>query len=364
MNSCFTAVFVFFLTTTFWIQSTCADIRYHLVDLGSLGGPDSRAFDVNNSGDVVGFGYIDTEENAHAFMFSKGNLVDIHRYGLKSAARGINENGIVIGHTINTDHLARATMWTGEQTILLGPTGSESVATAINSTGYITGRFQPNDQNGNWHAFRYSPSNDPETLQDIGTLGGPMSAGQAINSAGTIVGYSLTSSTDWQQHAFIWTENNQMQDLGTLGGQHSQANGINDSGIIVGWSTTSDERQEAFIYSGSMHGLGRLGGHSSSANSINELGDIVGWWSQDGQIRNAFIRLGSDSTMTDLNELIEPNSGWNLVEAYSINDQGWIVGFGIDPAGIDRGFLLVPVPNLNTISCIFGGIIFVLRRRR
>jgi hypothetical protein len=45
----------------------------------------------------------------------------------------------------------------------------------------------------------------------------------------------------------------------------------------------------------------------------------------------------------DLNELIDPNLGWTLTIAYQINDNGWIVGYGTNPEGDIRAFLLTPV---------------------
>jgi probable HAF family extracellular repeat protein len=46
--------------------------------------------------------------------------------------------------------------------------------------------------------------------------------------------------------------------------------------------------------------------------------------------------------MRNLNNLIDPASGWVLKVAFSINDQGQIVGMGTNPAGQKRGFLLTP----------------------
>ncbi len=47
--------------------------------------------------------------------------------------------------------------------------------------------------------------------------------------------------------------------------------------------------------------------------------------------------------MVDLNDLIATNSGWKLVEASAINDNGQIVGVGVNPSGGKEAFLLTPV---------------------
>jgi probable HAF family extracellular repeat protein len=45
--------------------------------------------------------------------------------------------------------------------------------------------------------------------------------------------------------------------------------------------------------------------------------------------------------MRDLNNLLPPNSGWELTQALGINDKGQIVGYGTHDGQI-RAFLLTP----------------------
>jgi probable HAF family extracellular repeat protein len=86
-------------------------------------------------------------------------------------------------------------------------------------------------------------------------------------------------------------------------------------------------------------------GDSSVANAINNNGLIVG---QDtapypDPSATAFISGGTPGTLTNLNYLIDPSSGWTLQDAYGINDNGWIVGYGTDASGKPTAFLLTPV---------------------
>lgn len=365
---------MFGCTTT----ATQADVAYHLTDLGTLGGADSRALGINNAGDVVGWAYTGEDEITHAYKYSygQGSIQDIHSSGYRSEARGISTNGSIVGMVVDSTRDLRATLWHNNLLTHITEPGVQGVANAINDGGVITGEVHFGGQESPAHAFIYSNG----TMHDIGTLGGPMSSGLAINSAGNIVGSSLTGSVSWQQHAFYYSAvDDTMHDLGTLGGEHSQANGINGAGHIVGWAWCADGHSEAFVYSLSektMRGLGStVGGmnaFSSGANGVNENGEVVGWWSPDGFSRRAFVSFGdidpTSGSMIDINTLIDPGLGWTLVEARAINDNGAIVGFGIDPSGIDRGFLLtpasVPCPGLATgFLCTMSALVSLSRSR-
>ena len=67
------------------------------------------------------------------------------------------------------------------------------------------------------HAFLW----DGTTMQDLGTLGGTDSQGDAINDSGQVTGDAITAG-DAAAHAFLW-DGTTMQDLGTLGGTYSLA---------------------------------------------------------------------------------------------------------------------------------------------
>lgn len=361
------SVFCVFCASGFAVvQPASADIQYRLSDLGGLGGSDSRALGINNSGTVVGWAYVRETEIAHAYSFSfpENSVTSIHPFGsFASVASGINNAGTIVGRVDTENHKMRSAIWgTNGEVAYINSQDIPILATAISDRGHITG-------SANSHAFRY----ENEKIKDLGTLGGSLSSGVAVNSLGTIVGSSLTGAASWQQRAFVSEQNSSshMRDLGTLGGEHSQANGINDRGQIVGWANNLHGQTEAFAYENDatniMRGLGMLGGISSSASDINENGDIVGWWSPNGYDRRAFVTIAG--VMTDLTSLIEPNDplvGWTLVEARAINDLGQIVGYGYDPAGIDRAFLLSPVSVPAPAPCIilFAAFGFSLVRTR
>src|SRR5262249_3076379 len=79
-----------------------------ITDLGTLPDAlDSRAYGLNNRGQIVGASYLPASSGSHAFSWSNGAMTDLNDdlppdsgWILKSAT-GINEAGQVIGHGKN-----------------------------------------------------------------------------------------------------------------------------------------------------------------------------------------------------------------------------------------------------------------------
>jgi probable HAF family extracellular repeat protein len=89
----------------------------------------------------------------------------------------------------------------------------------------------------------------------------------AINSSGTVVGFSGTMVT---HRAFSYS-GGVMTDLGTLGGANSVAYSINNLGVVVGRSDISGGYWHGFSYAGGqMTDLGVLSSGYSDAYGIND----------------------------------------------------------------------------------------------
>jgi probable HAF family extracellular repeat protein len=255
------------------------------------GGPDSKAFALNDS--AVAAGWSDADANG------------------------------------NNQH---ATIWngtTGSDLGTLGGPGSE--AYGINNAGQVVGGSDV-DSAFTFHAFLY----DGAQMNDLGTLGGNFSEAFGINDAGQVVGdSSLPGET--VQHAFLY-DGTQMNDLGTLGGSTSQAKAINQLGDVVGSSKTSGlQLDHAFLYTSDagMMDLGALGA-SSQALALNNLDQVVG-------LSNNHAFIYDSGTMTDLNTLLPAGSTWTLLAATGINDVGQITGYGMPGNGSTiHAFLMTP----------------------
>jgi probable HAF family extracellular repeat protein len=235
--------------------------------------------------------------------------------------------------------------------------GTYSYVRGINNNAQIVG-YASTAGNAADHAYRYSGG----TMSDLGTLGGTDSQAHGINNNGQVVGYAYTAGNA-AQHAFLYS-GGAMHDLGTLGGTYSYAYGINDNAQVVGYAYRfGNTVRHAFLYNGgTMIDLGTLGGTTSIAHGINNNGQVVGDAMTAGNAaERAFLYSGG--TMRDLNNAVTPGSGWTLVEADAINDNGDIVGWGTNPSGQIHAFLLTQIPEPGSFSLLLlGGAALLFRR--
>jgi len=334
------------------------EVRYKVIDLGTLGGYSSEACGLNNAGQVVGRArYSELSTTQHAFLYSNGTMTDLGTLGgYNSVARAINDAGQVVGGAQTSTSEEHAFLYSGGVMTDLHPNGwTDSGAYGINDSGQIVGRLMYYTSRS--HPFVYSAG----AMKDLGTLGGSWAVAGAINNAGQIVGGSEIQEYSSTFHAFLYSEG-AMTDLGTMApSTFSAAYDINDLGQIVGESLNA-----MLWHNGQMSSLGTLPSpHSyySEAYGINAAGSIVGAsFSHTMGMEHAFLYC--DGTMVDLNSLIDPRSGWTLRQATDINDLGQIVGWGETATSGHRAFLLIPEPATLSLLAVGGAALLGRRRRR
>jgi len=197
----------------------------HMMDLGTLGGSGSRAFGINNRGQIVGESITSTGWS-HAFLWTPGF-----------------DGGVLS----NTRMLDLGTLG-----------GAESRAFAINNQGQVVGESEIVD--GQIHAFIWTPDplnslSSTPPLQDLGSFCDGESHAYDINDEGVIVGNCIVNGIS---HAVLW------ETLGTVGIrmrdlhsdkwdpreiQSSQAMHITAQGDVVGFVVTLEGQKIATHWS-------------------------------------------------------------------------------------------------------------------
>jgi probable HAF family extracellular repeat protein len=367
-------------------------VRYKVVDIGTLGGPTSYASSsapgyqiLNNEGMLTGAA--DTsipDPNApncanadcfvsHAIRWKDGVLTDLGALpGVNSSsAVAINAHGWITGGSENgaIDPVTglpevRAVLWGKNGQIFgLGTLGGMwNVPANANSVGQVVG-------------FATNAIPDPFTLfiggtqtraylwqngviQDLGTLGGPDAMALYVNERGQVSGISYTNATPNATtgiptlHPFLWDHGN-MIDLGTLGGTFSGQEPpfrVNNRGQVIGTSTLAgDLISHPFLWDhGVLTDLGTLGGDNGATVWINDDGEVVGDADLPGSaVHHAY--LWRDGVMTDLGTL------GSTSHAEAINSKEQVVGrsrIGAVDSPFQHAFLSEngePMIDLNTL---------------
>jgi len=298
--------------------------------IGPAGFP-SFATAINATGAVVG-NYTLPDGTFRAFLYQDGQVTTLAlpANAVQTWATAISNNGQAGGYT----------------DLLLSPQGLvwDSDGNAVATPGaYVMGLNGAGDAAGmaigpDGAGYAFVTRNG--VLTSLGQpAGGPWSSAYAISSNGIAVGAAMNGSVRFT--AFSASPNGATTLLNGLGGANSYARAVNAAGAVAGQAQTASSALQAVIWSGSNPtALGSLGGANSSAYAIDSQGHVAGTADLANNAGTAaFLYTGGN--MYDLNALLLPNSGWQLLAAYGMNDAGQIVGRGLYN-GAEQAFLLTP----------------------
>ena len=331
----------------------------------ALPSPPGAIFDapsaLNNSGQVVGNSLV-AVATVHAMLWDSGTVIDLGTFGGSySYANAINDSGVIVGFSNTSTGINRPTLWNGGSGVDLDPSSEAGGSAAdINNLGQIV----INRSAGPGTSQSVLLSNN--TFTELPLFPGSRVYGnaKAINDSGKIVG-SITDLDSLRTRAVLW-DGNTVTDLGTLYENFNSANDINNVDVIVGASVVAEGIWHATRWSETgITDLGALtpiteGSGRSEANAINEAGQIVGYSILDGNPRATVqhATLWDGEAIVDLNHALDPAStqfGWNIVNAYDINDKGFIVAEAWHE-GFQHAVLLTPVPEPDAFMMLLAGL--------
>jgi len=225
-------------------------------DLGTLGGSDAFATNLNERGQIAGMSYVNSTPNEitgiptqDPFLWENGVMLDLGTLGgTFGTTSGLNERGEVIGQSnLAGNQASHPFLWTksvGMQDLgTLG--GNTGVTNWINDSGDIAGKADlagPLPQNHDAVLWRHG------AMIDLGTLpGDACSNAYYVNARGQVVGTSESRDLcliPTGEHAFLWENGGPMIDLNTLIPAGSTleltfALAINERGEIAGFGSPS-----------------------------------------------------------------------------------------------------------------------------
>ena len=307
-----------------------------LIDLGTFGGAESRAVAVNNAGQVVG--WAETSSGArHAFAWTPaGGMVDMNTIGGESSPAAENGDGEVVGYFVPNEGPAQPFLWTRSGGMVdLGKAGGFGDAVAINESGQvlIQGDIAESASGG---PFLWSAPG--VYFQEIGTTP------EAINDSGEVVGREGIISP----HPYYWTHATGVVELPPIGvtpdGFDGWARAVNDSGVIVGSSSPASGGQEAFVWTPA-HGTVGLGGFNGEtggeALAISNSSEVVGWaearWPDDTYSQNAF-------SWTEAGGMVDLAEPGGFSHAVAVNREGGHVA-GSEGIGGGRAVIWDTLPS-------------------
>ena len=356
---------------------------YKLIILSEpLGGNYAQGSSITNKRVVGGFATLGGNTTMHAVVWSKqGVAQDLGTLGGPNSAiawPNRNEHGESAGiaETSELNPLGESWSCAGAVFFFAPPTGdiclgfryANGTMTALPTFGGYNGFATGIDNKGDivgWAetTTRDSTCNAPQVLQFEAALwtkdnrieelqpysGDPDGAATAINSAGQAVGISGQCGTAVggasAEHMLLW-QHGSVTSLPTLGGQYwNTPMDINDNGDVTGFSdhagdSVGSPNFTTFLWTknGGIEDLGALPNDSISEGlGINDSDQIVGVSYPSG---HGFV--WENGTMTDLNNLLPPNSGYTITDAQDINNAGAITGSALDSAGNTWAFVAIP----------------------
>jgi probable HAF family extracellular repeat protein len=309
-----------------------------IADLGGIADRENWAVDINDRGDVVGYGAFQSEQlgETRALLWTRDGLTVLPplRGDIASLAEAINNRRQVVGHSIREPFVGHPVLWEEGRAVALEalPDQATGQAADINEAGVIVGSVVLHDS---WIGQQRAVMWRNGKVTDLFPASVTFSSALAINNRGQVIGQAFgtmmvqdgnVSRSIELAGAYIW-DRGSITRLGGLGGVNTIPQDINERGQITGMAdnsgTGNDYFYRAFLWErGRIHSLGTLTTGHSVGLGMNNQGDVVG---QADPGRGFLWRKGHMVGLAPF--------GADDSRAEAINNRGEVVGLGFDSTG-------------------------------
>ena len=278
---------------------------YDFVSFDYPGAGNTDAFGINNAGTVVGTAF-DADFNfitAYSYDSKKGSFTTLPPVpgSVQTNAAGINEPKEIVGSTFDgVTAMAFVRSKKGAYTTFSHPGSSDTEARANNNNGLVTGLYL-DDNTGNINGFIYDTGNN--TFTDI--VLGTRTIAQGINNKGQVVGSARLAAgvacTGCLAGTYGWLRApDGVISYFQVNGAATFARGITDSGVITGFISAASNGEGfvvtlagSFAYQSILIPAVQLlvvpGADATNPEAINNAGTVVGFWVDGAGLEHGFL---------------------------------------------------------------------------
>ena len=307
----------------FLIDASASAGNWIVIDLGTLGGVESKAYGINDLGQVVGVAETAAGED-HAFIWdpADGQMHDLGTLGGDySVAFDINNSEHIVGTASPADGSRRATQWIGRSPSMMGAAPWGIVPVAINDAGLTVGNANPPRL---WNGASWDLLND----YVVSPVGWRFTSAGDVDAGGSIVGHGYwpPPNGNGEEGACVMAPSGLVNYTTSL---DAYAVGINPCGTIITgyYRHTAFEKRACIWDNGTFCNINTWPDITNSeAYAVNDDGRVVGYTEYYG-VWDAFIYEGG--AMHAIEDYVGTGQGFaTYVEAYDVNERGEVVGWG------------------------------------
>ena len=210
-----------------------------------------EAYDINDSGLIVGNGFDPVSGDLVGWVYRKGEVHRLRGIGGQTFARRVNASGVIAGSVWTTDGVSKPAVWhrwwSDPQVLDVLPGDTSGLVSGINDAGLAVGDSIDADS---LHAVLWDRHGHVQRLPTRPADGLDIGRAFQINSSRQVTGGLTDPLPTTPFHAVRW-DGGTLIDIGALlGGGFAIGLDIAENGWVVGNSEIPDGPRKAFFWPG------------------------------------------------------------------------------------------------------------------